>query len=441
MLKGFYLTSRFFIALGLATVLLILGYVFTPLMYAGIAVASLVLIVTVADGLLLWRSGELPTATRTFPEQLSLGDDNTIHLEVRNNADMAFHFTAYEEAPEQLQLRNLKFSFALEPGSRHNFSYIARPTERGKYHFGHTVLFLRSFLGFAERKIKSGQPQEGMVFPSLLQMKEFELKVMSKTATLQGIKKIRRLGQSSEFEQIRNYVQGDEVRTVNWRATGRRNELMVNQYEDERAQNIFCVIDKSRVMKSPFHGLSLLDHAINSTLVISNISMLKGDRAGLITFSDKLGARLQPGRGNTHLRFISKTLYDQHTDFLEANYEILYYGIRKYVRSRSMLMLFTNFESLYNLQSVLPLLRMINKQHLLVVVFFEDNELTDAGDTEADTMLDIYSRTMAQRFAMEKELIVAELNKFGIQSVLTRPEQLSVNAINKYLELKSRGMI
>jgi uncharacterized protein (DUF58 family) len=236
-------------------------------------------------------------------------------------------------------------------------------------------------------------------------------------------------------------VPGDDVRTVNWRATGRRNDIMVNQYQDERAQNIISIIDKSRVMKSPFNQLSLLDHAINSILVISNVSMIKGDRAGIITFGDKLGARVQPGRGAAHLRFISKTLYNQETEFLEANYELLYYGIRKYVKSRSMLLLFSNFESLYNLQRVLPMLRMINKSHLLVVVFFEDTELQSLGNEDAKTLLNVYQQTMVQRFVIEKELIVNELNKFGIQSVLTPPHHLSVNVINKYLELKSRGMI
>jgi uncharacterized protein (DUF58 family) len=108
-----------------------------------------------------------------------------------------------------------------------------------------------------------------------------------------GIKKIRRLGHNNEFEQIKNYVQGDDIRTVNWKATSRRNELMVNQYQDERAQHIYSVIDKSRSMRMPFNDLTLLDYSINSTLAFSNICLRKGDKVGLMTYSDKLEQKLR----------------------------------------------------------------------------------------------------------------------------------------------------
>ncbi len=410
-------------------------------MWAGYAVSGLLFVLLVTDVFMLWMGGNVPVAVRRVTEQLSLGDPNTVYIDISNPGRDALKLVVIDEAPEQLQLRNLYFSFPLSPGAQHTISYSIRPTERGEYHFRRVVILATGWLGLATRRIFSASPQTCRVLPSIIQMKEFEIKITSRTATLQGIKKLRRLGQTSEFEQIRNYVPGDDVRTVNWRATGRRNDIMVNQYQDERAQNIISIIDKSRVMKSPFNQLSLLDHAINSSLVISNVSMIKGDRAGIITFGDKLGARVHPGRGAAHLRYISKTLYNQETEFLEANYELLYYGIRKYVKSRSMLLLFSNFESLYNLQRVLPMLRTINKSHLLVVVFFEDTELQNLGNEDAKTLLNVYQQTMVQRFVIEKELIVNELNKFGIQSVLTPPHHLSVNVINKYLELKSRGMI
>jgi uncharacterized protein (DUF58 family) len=309
------------------------------------------------------------------------------------------------------------------------------------YSFGKVNLYLRTRLGLAERRIKTAQNQDVPAYPSLIQMKTFELKVMSRTASLQGIKRLRRIGQSMEFEQIRNYVQGDEIKRVNWRASGRRNELMVNQYEDERAQNIYSLIDKGRVMKSPFNNLTLLDHAINCTLVVSNISMLKGDRAGLIAFDEHADTFIPAKRGATQLKLIGKSLYNQESLFTESNYKELYMKLVRSVKNRSMLMLYTNFESLYNLQRVLPTLRMINKLHLLVVVFFEDTELKVAQQGEAKNTLDVYVHTMMKRFSIEKEQMVNELNKLGIQSILTPPDQLNISVINKYLELKSRGMI
>ena len=191
----------------------------------------------------------------------------------------------------------------------------------------------------------------------------------------------------------------------------------------------------------PFGGLSLLDHAINSALVMANTAMHKGDKAGLLTFSDKLGTRLAAENGSGQLKRIMELLYKQKTHFRESNYEILYYGIRQHIKARSLIILYTNFESVYALQRVLPILRRINKMHLLLVVFFENTDLVDASDMKCTTVKEVYFKTMAEKFIVEKELIARELGKYGIQTILTKPEELSVGTINKYLELKSRGMI
>ena len=194
--------------------------------------------------------------------------------------------------------------------------------------------------------------------------------MFSKTASV-GIKKIRRLGHNNEFEQIKNYIQGDDLRTVNWKATSRRNELMVNQYQDERSQHIYSIIDKSRTMRMPFDELSLLDYAINSTLAFSNVAMKKGDKVGLHTFSNKLGNFLKADRSALQLRRIMDLLYHQKTHFLEADFNLLYANIRNKIKGRSLIMLYTNIESEYSLKRILPHLKRISQNHLLVVIFFE----------------------------------------------------------------------
>jgi uncharacterized protein (DUF58 family) len=264
--------------------------------------------------------------------------------------------------------------------------------------------------------------------------------VFAKTAAT-GIKKIRRLGHNNEFEQIKNYVQGDDIRSVNWKATSRRNELMVNQYQDEREQQVYSVIDKSRSMRMPFNELTLLDYAINSTLAFSNICIRKGDKVGLITFSDKLGAKLAADRSKGQLSKIMEILYRQKTRFLESNYELLYHGIRNHIKGRSLIMLYTNIESEYALKRILPMLRRVNQKHVLVVIFFENTEVEKATHMEPEHVRDIYLKTFAEKYLMDKKKVALELRKNGIQTVLTTPENLTVDTINKYLELKARGVI
>ena len=160
-----------------------------------------------------------------------------------------------------------------------------------------------------------------------------------------------------------------------------------------------------------------------------------------MTFSDKLGTRLPAERNASQLKRIQEALYRQKTRFNEANFEMLYFGIRNYIKGRSLLLLFTNFESSYAVQRALPLLRRINQQHLLVVVFFENTELKEVTQMETPDLRAVYTKTVAQHLAGEKQLIAQELSRHAIQTILTTPEKLSVDTINKYLELKSRGMI
>jgi uncharacterized protein (DUF58 family) len=164
-----------------------------------------------------------------------------------------------EELPDQFQARDFVIHEYLPPKDKKELQYGLRPLTRGVYRFHQTQLFLRSALGLIERRLSiEHSQQETAVYPSIIQMKKYELMALSRLATMSGIKKMRRVGHSYEFEQIRNYVKGDDYRSINWKATGRKNSLMVNQYEDERSQQIFAIIDKSRSMKLPFDGLTLM---------------------------------------------------------------------------------------------------------------------------------------------------------------------------------------
>jgi uncharacterized protein (DUF58 family) len=184
-----------------------------------------------------------------------------------------------------------------------------------------------------------------------------------------------------------------------------------------------------------------LDYAINSTLVFSNIALRKGDKFGLLSFSHKIGSQLAPNSGKKQLQRIMDLLYAQKTAFKEANYPLLYLNIRRTIPSRSLLMLFTNFETELAMHRALPMLKRINKKHVLVVVFFENTDLSEEVTRKPTTARDLYVSTLAEDVINTKKRIAYELNRAGIQTVLTAPSKLSVDTLNKYLELKSKGLI
>jgi len=423
-------------------VLFTVGFALPAIFLVAQVAAFLLLVILFLDLLLLFRySGDL-SCVRKLPKLLNMGDQNRIALHFEQTGARPLHLTIIEELPLQLEERAFRKKLELAPDGESTLTYHIRPTERGRYQFGLTNVFISGPVGLIDRRLQFEHEQrEVPVYPSVLQMKEMELRAMQRLTTQQGIKKIRRIGHSYEFEQIKNYVRGDDYRSINWKASSRRATLMVNQYEDERSQQVYCVIDKSRAMRLPFEGLTLMDHAINTVLSLSNVVLRKYDRSGLITFSDKIGATLKADSRPGQINKILNTLYAEEERAVEASFELLYFAARKLITGRSLMLLFTNFESNYALDRVIDVLRRINRLHLLVVVFFENTEISDFAHAQSNDLQEIYQRVVAEKFTNEKHRMAQRLRQYGIQAVLTRPEDLSIDAVNKYLELKSRGLI
>lgn len=440
-MRSLYLKNRLFLILLLIAVGFAISFGFNFLFPIFKVFLYVTLALILVDLMILFFQKREIVVQRHLIEQLSLGDVNKVTLQVSSNFSIPLYVEVIDELPFQLQLRDNSFNFSLSPEGKRTIYYTIKPTERGVYKFGNINVFVSTILGLVERKYIIKCEQEIGVYPSILQMRKHEFQVFNKSSQAQGVKKMRRLGNTNEFEQIKSYVQGDNYKHINWKATSRKNKLMVNQYQDEKSQQIYCIIDKSRSMKMPFNELTLLDYAINSSLVMSNIALRKGDKAGLITFSNKIGAQIKATRNSIQLKRIMEVLYSQKTEFLEANYELLYQSVKRTVRGRSLLLMYLNFESFYSLKRALPILRRLNRSYLIVVIFFENTEISKATEMECENVSDIYLKTFAQKFTNEKKMMVQELRKYGIQSILSKPEELSVNSINKYLELKSRGMI
>lgn len=436
-----HLTRFFFLAAGIG-IGFIGGSQFIPFfMILGKTVLIILLLATVLDVLLLHLFKTPFTIQRHFLARMNLGDENHIEFSIINQTPSPLQVAIYEGYPVELQKRSSAWSVLLLPKKVKTFKYNFTPTERGTFTFTNPYLFMRSPLFLAQRRIEFDLTQTTEVYPSVLQMKQYELKVFNQQTVSQGIKKVRRIGNTSEFEQIRNYVQGDDMRTVNWKATSRRNELMVNQYQDEKSQPVYCIIDKSRPMQLAFNQMSMLDYAINSTLVFSNIAIRKGDRAGLITFSDKLGSIVPAERTQGQMKRILETLYSQRTFFKEANFELLYQSVRQQIKTRSLLLLFTNFESEFAMRRALPMLQRLNKRHVLVVIFFQNNDLQEWAQQPVHSTKELVEATVAEKMTSVKWNISRELRQHGIQTILSKPEDLSINAINKYLEMKAKGVI
>ena len=419
----------------------VLSYFFPMLYNASWYMLYVLIIFTLIDIIILFAVKNPIEALRETPEKLSNGDENEIIVRIKNKYTFPIYSRIIDEIPHQFQVRNFNIYRKIAAQSKDDFKYFLRPTERGEYFFGNLNVFASSPLRLVSKRFRFANNQEVPTYPSYIQLRKYDLMAFSNSFAKYGLKKIRRIGHTMEFEQIKEYVQGDDIRTINWKATAKRDQLMVNQFQDEKSQNVYMIIDKGRVMKMPFNGLSLLDYAINATLVLSNVILKKHDKAGIVAFSKKVENRVVAEKRQSQMQLILENLYKIKTDFFESDFSRLYVDIKNKINQRSLLILYTNFETLDGLHRQLPYLKGMAKNHLLLIVFFNNTELNELIDKKANNVQEIYDKVIAEKFAFEKRLIVNELRKYGIYSVLTQPENLTLDVINKYLEIKARGIL
>ena len=439
--KPFYIQPLFFYA-GIGIVVLFALSYFIPVLFNIAQLSILVLILLFfLDILIVFVGKNKIEASRTLPDKFSNGDNNQITLNITNNYPILVNIEVIDEVPEQFQIRDFKIKESIASRKTRSIQYHLKPTERGEYFFGNLNIYACSVLNLVAKRFVFNSGAMVPTYPGFKQLKKFELLNINQNSLEYGLKKVRRLGHSMEFEQIKDYVIGDDLRTINWKATAKRNQLMVNQFQDEKSQPVYSIIDKGRIMKMPFNGLSLLDYAINSALIISNVVLKKQDKAGMFSFSKRIENVVVAQRRSSQMQLILEALYNVKTDFFESDFGRLYASIKRHIPHRSLILMYTNFETLDSLERQLPYLKAISKSHLLVVIFFKNIELNSIINNKADTIEQIYDKVIAEKFAFEKRLIVNELKKYGIYSILTTPEQLTIDTINKYLEIKARGLL
>jgi len=440
-IKSLYLPNRFFIVLLACAVGFILCFIFDELFFTMRVLFALFIALFFVDLLLVFLPKNALRCKRISPDRLSNGDANKISIELRNVYSIDVYATIIEEAPFQFQMRSLTFKTKVKSGGEKVIHYDLCPTKRGEYKFGAVNVFVSSILGLVQRRYKFDEQKNVAVYPSFLELNKYELLAASNRLTDIGIKKIRRLGHATEFDQIKHYVIGDDPRTINYKASARANQLMVNTYQEEKSQQVYCLIDKGRTMKMPFEGMTLLDYAINSSLMVCNTALVKSDKAGLITFSKQIDQIIPASKSRRQRNLLLETLYSQTTDFKESDYERLFATVKNKITQRSLIVLYTNFETINGMRRQLKFLSRLAKDHLVLVAFFLNSEFNEVLSMHPEDIDDVFRKAVAEKLSYDKHLIVKELNRYGVHTVLSSPQELTINSINKYLEFKSRGLI
>ncbi|MBN1501143.1 MAG: DUF58 domain-containing protein [Spirochaetes bacterium] len=440
-LKSISVTGRFFTALASLVLIYAGGFFLKPLVLVTDVICCMFVIICIIEIYLLYTQDKILELSRSAEEKLSNGGLNTIRIRVKSFYRFPLMLEIIDELPEQLQIRDFKLGLKIFPGEDRLLNYTVRPLKRGQYFFGNINVKCSVFSGLISRRIVAELPQMYPVYPSVKEMKKFGFYASSNRLENIGMKKIYRTGYSYEFEQIRRFANGDDIRKINWKATSKSGFPMINTFKEEKSQDIYSIIDMGRAMQMPFGGMTLLDYAVNSCLALSGTAVSRNDNSGLITFAEKIYSFLPAQKNSRVMNRILETLYSINTSFREPDYEKLFFHIERYILKRSLLIFFSNFETLYSLDRNIRYLRLLAKKHHVVVVIFRNSEVASYTVSYSGNVKDIYVKTMAEKYLHEKEMIAGRISGNNMQAVLTDPVELTPHIINKYIEIKMRGLM
>lgn len=431
-----FFTHRFlYLMLGIAG-LFVLSFFLPFLFWIASAALTVMGIGALAEIYFLYLQGGVITARRILPRQFSNGDENPVSLHLLSSFALPLHCWLFDEWPAGYPCPEEELPGPLIPGSEKICAFRFRPTTRGDLTFGTLTLHISTPINFFRKPLSYDLKASAPSFPSFIHLPDQAMMVKTTQLKEGGEHRNNRHGQSYEFESLREYALGDDIRHINWKASARTDRMVVNQYQEERSQSIYCIIDKGRTMQRHFDGMSLLEYAINAALALCHLSLIKYDLAGLITFNRTIDAAVPASRRSGQLQLISETLYNATCDFADSDFEQMFLSLHHQINHRSLLFLFTNFESLSGMKRQYSYLLSLSKRHRLVVIIFDDTELRQSSRRPTEDIEQIYINTIVARFMYEKVLLVKELNKMGISALLTAPGDISADVINKYLAMK-----
>ncbi len=374
---------------------------------------------------------------RECDRKLSMGSENIIKIIVRNKGSHVLHIEARDEVPSYMDVMGGTIRIKSVPHYENSGSYTVVPQKRGEYAFGDIHIRYRGVLKLCMKYVRFNTKESLKVFPNLKDLKRYSFASLRKNLVLIGNKKMKTYGIGTEFESLREYSEGDDYRKVNWLATARSSKLIVNNYEPERNQQVYIMLDSSRVMNTEINYIKKLDYAINSAFLLAEIAGKKGDNIGLLVFDKDVKRFVKSSKGMTHFSTIADNLYNVEENFVTADYDNALFHLCKYQRRRSLLCIFTD---LFNSQEALALVKALKttgRNHIPLVITIKDMRVYEMAANKISTVTDIYDKCAAVKEIDEREKIQRIFESAGIASIDIPPDKLSMEVVNKYLNMKA----
>lgn len=437
----FVFTTRFLLLLGLGLVLLSLGWFSRDAIYLTVIYDFALLVAAAADYLRSEKSNAF-RVEREMEERFAMGAENEVTIRIANRSRRKVSFIVKDEYPSEMELMTPREAqLSIPVGRSRVWRYSLLPTSRGKYTFGDTQLRYRTRLGFLWRQLTISTSKDVKVYPDIREAKKHEIYAHRNRRPDPGLRRMRVRGQGREFESLREFVTGDEIRHISWPATARRGKLITRQYTIERSQNIVMLLDTGRLMTARIGKLTKLDHAVNATLSIAYVAAAGGDNVGLVAFSRRVVSYLPPRRGHDQINRLMEALYSLEPQMIEPSYKRAFNFFSANCHRRSLVVILTDLvdrdasaELLANASQLVP-------RHLPLIITIGDTDLKELVRAHPASSGDVYRQSVAEEILRQREEALARIRHAGGLALDVPAGRLSLELVNKYLEVKERGLL
>jgi uncharacterized protein (DUF58 family) len=328
-------------------------------------------------------------------------------------------------------------------------TYPLRPLRRGDFEFGDLNLRWTGPLRFYTRQAVFKAKETVKVYPNLYEIRKYELLMRRDKLAEMGLRTVRLRGEGTAYESLRDYTPDDPYRSINWKATARRGKPISTDYEPERSQRVVILLDVGRMMRSPIRihddggttwDMAKVDFVINSVLLLSYVAMRKGDQIGLLVFADQVQAFIPPRAGNAHFQKVLEGMYALASQPVEADYARALNYYRVHNKKRSLAVLFTDLSGARASEALRLHLPRLAPHHLPMLVTIRDPVLDEeAGQTPTHSDA-VYRRAVAEQLIDERRLLLDHLRREGVFTLDAHAQHLSMNVVNRYLQLKGRAL-
>lgn len=420
-----------------------------PLMFGGMwrAIAdvalllNLVLVVVAGVDLMISASPRDLEVEREISEVLSVGTPNPARLLLRNRSRLPLQVTIHDDPGELCETERMPQSVYLAPWKEETVRYSVTPLKRGASAFPAVHLRFPTLLRLWTRHEVRPLHTPVRIYPDIRAVYRYELMASRNRLAEIGVRMIRMPGQGREFERLREYRYGDEIRQIDWKATARQRELISREFNVERNQNLVLMVDCGRFMRNETDGISYLDRALNSAIMLSYIALGQGDNVSLMAFSNRIERFIRPVRGKPGIQTILRSTYDVQASTAAADYTLALEYLTMVQRKRALVILITFVTDEVQLNVIGESLRLRSLPYLPMCVLLQDVGLRSMADRIPENDIDAFHTAAAAQILTGQAQQVAALRENGVMMVDTPPDMLTERLINEYLVIKMRNLM